>query len=123
MSANYVFDGILQPAVPVAVTTGGVFIASPTGKALHRLVGVRVCNIDAANTCRLKLYTNDGTTDAQYFNDIIAADDSPALIDDPIIFGTQEKVRKIKAVAEANSRLICTAYYVVATPSAKGGNG
>lgn len=117
MSSNYNFDGVLQPGIPVAVTTGGVYVASPTGKALHRLVGIRICNIDTANTCRLKLYTYDGSTDSQYFQDIIAADDS-VIIDDPHVFGTQEKVRKIKAVAEANSRLIATAYFVIATPSA-----
>lgn len=119
MSANYLFEGIPLPPKTTAITTGGVDITATVGKALHRVVKIRITNIDAANACDISLFWNDGASSQFYYNAIAAK--SSVEIDDPLVF-TSEGVSggyplKLTATASANSRLVTTVYSVVTPPT------
>lgn len=115
MSAVYNFDGIPLPPKTTAITTGGVDITATIGKALHRVLKIRVTNIDAANACDIQLFWNDGASNQFYY--VAVAAKTTIELDDPLIYsseGTSGGVPlKLTATASANSRLVTTVYSAI----------
>lgn len=121
MSANYNFEGVPIPMKVTAITTGIVDLTAAMGKAVHRIVRIRVANIDPANAADLNLYLNDGSN-TKILTEAIAAKSS-LLIDDPIAYTTEGAVNsyplKVTADASAANRLVATVYAVQAAQDAQ----
>jgi hypothetical protein len=114
MTVSYNFDGVPQPPTTTALTTAEGDIATPIGKGMHRVLKIRVAN--SANTsCKVDLYWYDGVALASklFYHAIVAADTSIE-VDDPVIYATEgTTATKLRATAEANSKLTATVFVAV----------
>lgn len=115
MSAFFNVLGNANGPVYAALTTSIADIATPLGTNPHKVIGIRVVNVDNSNACRCGLYWHDGTNDRQFYNENIGAGAS-VFVDDPIVFGTDLPARKIRGNAGADNDLVVTVYVAVSTP-------
>jgi hypothetical protein len=109
---SYNFDGVPQPPITTALTTVESDIATPTGKGVHRVLKIRIVN-NVGSTCKVDIYWFDGSTSNLFYHAVVAADTSIEL-DDPVIFASEgTTATKIRATAEANSKLTATVFLAV----------
>lgn len=115
MSAIFNYAGELQPPYgPTAVVTGGVDILVPTGGGIYYVERIALAN-NSSSDCEITLQWNDGTSNYLYaFVDVVAKKTEYVDFAMPIgISDTNTKVRKLRAVAEADSRVTATVSYAL----------